>query len=116
MKTSVRYILVRTVRNMRRNLFLNVTTIGVITLSGLIFSAFSLIAFNVASFLKIWEDKIEVIAYLTRNVRASDIETLLDPLRKLAGVESVKYVSSSEAMAFMVFRTSLWGVSLSARR
>ncbi len=55
---------------MRRNLFPNVTTIGVITISVLIFSAFSLIAFNLASFLKIWEDKIEVIAYLKRKTPA----------------------------------------------
>ena len=76
-------------------------TIGVITISVLIFSAFSLIAFNLASFLKIWEDKIEVIAYLKRKTPASEVETLFDNIRQMGGVESVKYVSPSDAMAFM---------------
>jgi len=60
----------RTAHNMRRNLFPNVTTIGVISISVLIFSAFSLIAFNLASFIKTWEDKIEVIAYLKKRTPA----------------------------------------------
>ena len=79
-------------------------TIGVITISVLIFSAFSLIAFNLASFLKIWEDKIEVIAYLKRKTPANEVETLLDQIRQMGGVESVKYVSPSDAMAFMEAR------------
>jgi cell division transport system permease protein len=101
MKLSLQYVLARTAQNMRRNLFPNATTIGVITISVLIFSAFSLIAFNLASFLKIWEDKIEVIAYLKRKTPASEVETALDKIRQMRGVESVKYVSPSDAMAFM---------------
>jgi cell division transport system permease protein len=101
MKLSLQYVLARTAQNMRRNLFPNATTIGVITISVLIFSAFSLIAFNLAAFLKIWEDKIEVIAYLKRKTPASEVETALDKIRQMRGVESVKYVSPSDAMAFM---------------
>ena len=46
MKVSLRYMLSRALKNMRRNLFSNGATIGVIAISVLIFSAFSLIAFN----------------------------------------------------------------------
>jgi cell division transport system permease protein len=91
----------RAIKNMRRNLFPNVTTVGVITISVLIFSAFSLIAFNLASFLKIWEDKIEVIGYLKRKTPAGEVEALLEKIRQMDGVDSVKYVSPSDAMAFM---------------
>ena len=101
MKVSLRYMLVRAIQNMRRNLFPNVTTIGVITISVLIFSTFSLIAFNLASFLKIWEDKIEVIAYIKGKTPASEIENLFNKTRQMEGVESVRYVSPSDAMAFM---------------
>jgi len=62
------------------------------------------IAFNLASFLKIWEDKIEVIAYLKRKTPAHEVETLLNTIRQMGGVESVKYISSSDAMAFMEAR------------
>jgi cell division transport system permease protein len=104
MKFSLHYILARTIQDMRRNLLPDVATIGVITISVLIFSVFSLIAFNLASFLKIWEDKIEVIAYLKRKTPASEVETLLNNIRQMGGVESVKYISSSDAMAFMEAR------------
>jgi cell division transport system permease protein len=101
MKRSLHYMFGRAIKNMRRNLFPNVTTVGVIAISVLIFSAFSLIAFNLASFLKIWEDKIEVIGYLKRKTPAGEVEALLDKIRQMDGVDSVKYVSPSDAMAFM---------------
>jgi len=101
MKRSLYFMLARAIKNMRRNLFPNVTTVGVITISVLIFSAFSLIAFNLASFLKIWEDKIEVIGYLKRKTPAGEVEALLEKIRQMDGVDSVKYVSPSDAMAFM---------------
>jgi len=104
MKTSLQYMVARTAHNMRRNLFPNVTTIGVISISVLIFSAFSLIAFNLASFLKTWEDKIEVIAYLKKRTPAKEVETVLNKMREIGGVESVKYVSPSDALAFMETR------------
>jgi cell division transport system permease protein len=104
MRLSLHYILARTIQDMRRNLLPDVATIGVITISVLIFSVFSLIAFNLASFLKIWEDKIEVIAYLKRKTPASEVETLSNNIRQMGGVESVKYISSSDAMAFMEAR------------
>jgi cell division transport system permease protein len=86
---------------MRGNLFPNLTTIGIITLSMLIFSTFSLIAFNLSSFLRIWEDKIEIVAYLKKNTSSSDVDDLLRTTRLLQGVDSVKYVSSADAFAFM---------------
>ena len=104
MRPPPHYGLIRAFQNMWRNLFPNVTTIGVITISVLIFSTFSLIAFNLASFLKIWEEKIEVIAYLTRKTPISEVQSLLDKSRLIEGVESVAYISPSDAMAFMETR------------
>jgi cell division transport system permease protein len=86
---------------MKGNLFPNLTTIAIIGISMLIFSSFSLIAFNLTSFLKIWEDKIEVIAYLKKGIPLSEVEKLLKNTRQLEGIETVKYVSPFDAMAFM---------------
>jgi cell division transport system permease protein len=86
---------------MKAGLFPNLTTIGIIAVTMLIFSIFSLIAFNLTSFLKIWEDKIELIAYLKRGITSNEVEGLLKDARLLKGIERVKYVSSSDAMAFM---------------
>lgn len=86
---------------MKGNLLPNLTTIAIIGISMLIFSSFSLIAFNLTSFLKAWEEKIEVIAYLKKGVALDEVERLLRKIRRFEGVEAVKYVSPNEAMAFM---------------
>lgn len=91
----------RTFQNMMGNLFPNLITIGIIAISMLIFSTFTLLAFNLTNFLKIWEDKIEVIAYLKRGTPSSEVEPLLKKTRLLEGVEVVRYVSPYDAMAFM---------------
>jgi len=89
---------------MKGNLFPNLTTIAIIGISMLLFSSFSLIAYNLTSFLKIWEDKIEVIAYLKRGVPLGEVEALLKKTRQLEGIEAVKYVSPYDAMTFMESR------------
>jgi cell division transport system permease protein len=86
---------------MMGNLFPNLITIGIIAISMLIFSTFTLLAYNLTNFLKIWEDKIEVIAYLKRGTPTSEVEPLLKKTRLLEGVEVVRYVSPYDAMAFM---------------
>jgi cell division transport system permease protein len=86
---------------MMGNLFPNLITIGIIAISMLIFSTFTLLAYNLTNFLKIWEDKIEVIAYLKRGTPSGEVEPLLDKTRLLEGVEVVRYVSPYDAMAFM---------------
>jgi cell division transport system permease protein len=86
---------------MMGNLFPNLITIGIIAISMLIFSTFTLLAYNLTNFLKIWEDKIEVIAYLKRGTPSGEVEPLLDKTRLLEGVEVVRYVSPYDAMTFM---------------
>ena len=101
MKPSLYYGLTRVFQNTRRNLFSNLITIGITTISILIFSTFSLIAFNLSSFLRIWEEKIEIIAYLNRKTPVNEVENLLNMTRRINGVESVRYVSQFDAMTFM---------------
>jgi cell division transport system permease protein len=86
---------------MRGNLFPNLITIGIIAISMLIFSTFTLLAYNLTHFLKNWEDKIEVIAYLKQGTPSSEVEPLLNKTRLFEGVEAVRYVSPYDAMAFM---------------
>ena len=98
--SSLHYLLSRSFRNMKENLLANLATICIIAISMLIFSAFSLIALNLTSFLQLWEKKIEVIAYL-KKIPPPEVEGLIRDIRLLHGIEAVKYVSSTEAMAFM---------------
>jgi cell division transport system permease protein len=86
---------------MMENLFPNLITIGIIAISMLIFSTFTLLAYNLTNFLKNWEDKIEVVAYLKQGTPSSEVEPLLNKTRLFEGVEAVRYVSPYDAMAFM---------------
>jgi cell division transport system permease protein len=101
MFSFLQYVMRRVFQNIRGNLFPNLVTIGIITISILIFSTFTLISFNLTSFLKIWEDKIEVIAYLKKGIPSKEVEDLLRNTRLLEGVEEVKYISPFDAMAFL---------------
>lgn len=98
------YAMRRALRNMKGNLFPNLTTMAVIGISLLIFLSFSLLAFNLTSLLKIWEEKFEVIAYLKKGTSLSEVETILRQVRQLEGVETVNYLSPFDAMAFMESR------------
>jgi len=101
MRFFLQYVIRRTFQNMMGNLFPNFITIGIIVISVLIFSTFTLIAFNLTNLLKIWEDKIEIIAYLKQGTSSRDAEPLLTRTRLLEGVENVRYVSPYDAMDFM---------------
>jgi cell division transport system permease protein len=89
---------------MMGNLFPNLITISIIAISMLIFSTFTLLAFNLTNLLKTWEDKIVVIAYLKRGTPPSEVESLLKKTRLLEGVEVVRYISPYDAMSFMETR------------
>lgn len=98
------YVMRRTFRNMMGNLFPNLVTISIIVISILIFSTFTLLAFNLTNLLKTWEDKIEVIAYLKNGIPSGEVEPLLKKARLLEGVEDIRYISPEEAMSFMQTR------------
>jgi cell division transport system permease protein len=91
----------RALQNMKGNLFPNLTTIAIIGISLLIFSSFSLIAFNLTSLLKVWEEKFEVMAYLKRGTSLAEVESILKRIRQLDAVETVNYISPFDALAFM---------------
>jgi cell division transport system permease protein len=104
MTSFLRYVVRRAFQNMMGNLFPNLITISIIVISILIFSTFTLLAFNLTNLLRTWEDKIEVIAYLKRGIAPSEVEPLLKRTRLLEGVENVRYISPYDAMTFMETR------------
>src|SRR5512136_702204 len=101
MTSFLRYVMRRASQNMMGNLFPNLITIGIIVISMLIFSTFTLLAFNLTNLLKTWEDKIEVIAYLKRGIPPGEVEPLLKRTRPLEGVEVVRYIAPFDSMTFI---------------
>lgn len=64
----------------------------------LVLGLFSLAAHNLREALVSVEERVEVVAYLRENVRAVDMEAVLQTLRALPEVEEVVYVSKSDAL------------------
>ncbi len=101
MKYFVWHLVRRAFLNIKGNLYPNLSTVGIIAISMLVFSSFTLIAFNLGSFIKIWEEKIEVVAYLKRGTPIQEVETLLENTRLIEGIESVRYISPFDALGFL---------------
>lgn len=86
-------------RAIRGNWVASVSTITTMTLSLTILAAFSLLSLNLNQTLASLQGELEVSAYLGRD---ANIDQLLSTTRAWPEVQSVRFVSSDEALASMV--------------
>lgn len=101
MKSFLRYVFKKTLKNMKRDISPTISSIFIMGTSIFIFLTFSLVAFNLDSQLKARENRFEIIAYLKKGTPIDEVEILLKKIRKIEGVEAVNYISPFEAMEFM---------------
>lgn len=85
----------------RHNVFINVMAVGTVALSFLIFSVFFLVYQNLNSFLHMWEERVQIIAYLTDGLKEEEIEEIRVTLVNVPKVERVRFVSKEAAMALL---------------
>jgi len=64
----------------------------------LVVGLFSLAAHNLSLALTTIEERVEVVAYLTENIRQVDLDAVMETLQTLPGVEEVRHVSKEEAL------------------
>jgi cell division transport system permease protein len=86
---------------MRENTVINLMAVGTVALSFLIFSAFFLIYQNLDGFLRLWEERIQIIAYLEAGLGGDRVEAIRLDLVRMAQVEQVVFVSREAAMAML---------------
>ena len=84
-------------RDIRRNIWINGVSIGIIVFSLLIFSIFLVVLVNLNKLLVHWEGKIQVISYLKDGLSTHDVEHLERRILDLGGVRLIKYVSKADA-------------------
>jgi len=84
-------------RDIRRNIWINGVSIGIIVFSLLIFSIFLVVLGNLNKLLVHWEGKIQVISYLKDGLSTHDVEHLERRILDLGGVRLIKYVSKADA-------------------
>ena len=93
-----RYYLSRALVNIKQNDFVNVVTIGTITLALLIVSLFLLVFVNLENAAQSWSEKVQVTVYFDRELSGQEQNAFRGKVLALSGVSKVNYVSRDEAL------------------
>lgn len=92
------FFLSRAVTNIRQNVFVNVITIGTITLALLIVSLFLLVFVNLEDAAESWSERVQVTVYFDRELASNELNAFHGKISVLPGVSRVSYVSRAEAL------------------
>lgn len=85
-------------QNLSQNPWINVITLGTITLSFLILGIFLIIFLNAKGLMEEWGSRIRVTAYLNDSLSAERVDGLKKKIRSFAEVQEVDYRSKEEAL------------------
>lgn len=92
------YYVKRAVINIRQNVFVNVVTIGTISLALLIVSLFLLVFVNIENAAENWSERVQVTAYFDHELTAAEQAAFRSKIIALPGASKVAYVSRDEAL------------------
>lgn len=92
------YFLARALTNIRQNVFVNVVTIGTITLALLIVSLFLLVFVNLENAAQNWSERVQVTVYFDRDLTSQEEALLRGKIKALPETSSVSYVTREEAL------------------
>ena len=92
------YFLTRAVTNIRQNIFVNVVTIGTITLALLIVSLFLLVFVNLENAAENWSERVQVTVYFDRELSTQEQTSFRSKIQALPETSHVNYVSRDEAL------------------
>jgi cell division transport system permease protein len=92
------YFSSRALTNIRQNVFVNVVTVGTITLALLIVSLFLLVFVNLENAAQNWSERVQVTVYFDRELTAQEQTTLRGKIQALPGTSRVSYVTRDEAL------------------
>jgi cell division transport system permease protein len=93
-----RFFLDRTITNIRQNVFVNVVTVGTITLALLIVSLFLLVFVNLESAVENWSERVQVTVYFDKELTGQEQSAFRTKITALSGVSRISYVSRDEAL------------------
>jgi cell division transport system permease protein len=101
------YFLNRAFVNIRQNVFVNVVTVGTITLALLIVSLFLLLFVNLETAAENWSEKVQVTVYFDKELTPPEQSDLKSRIQALPATARVAWVSRDEA--FKRFKERLKG-------
>jgi cell division transport system permease protein len=92
------YYLGRALTNLRQHVFVNVVTIGTISLALLIVSLFLLVFVNLENAAENWSEKVQVTVYFDKELQPQEQSALKSRIMAIPGASAVAYVSRDEAL------------------
>lgn len=98
------YFLSRAVTNIRQNIFVNVVTVGTITLALLILSLFLLVFVNLENAAENWSERVQVTVYFDHEPAAQEQAALRGRIMAIPGAAHIGYVSRDEALKRLTAR------------
>ena len=92
------YFFSRALTNIRQNVFVNVVTIGTITLALLIVSLFLLVFVNLENAVENWSERVQVTVYFDHELTQQEQNVFRTQIASLPGTARTVYVSREEAL------------------
>lgn len=94
----LRYFTERALANIRQNVFVNVVTIGTITLALLIAALFMLLVVNLENAADTWSERVQVTIYFDKDLTPQEQTDLKSRIQALPGTAQVGWVGRDEAL------------------
>lgn len=92
------YFFNRALANIRQNIFVNVVTIGTISLALLIVSLFLLVFVNLESAAENWSERVQVTVYFDHELTSQEQAAFRGKITAIPGTAKIGYVSRDEAL------------------
>jgi len=92
------YFLKESLISFKKNWVISIAAITTVALSLLVLGFFMLVAFTVNNWMKMTEQKVEVVAFLAEGAPAESVEALQAEIMSWKEVKKVTYVSKDEAL------------------
>lgn len=94
----LQYFIGRAFNNIRQNVFVNVVTVGTITLALLIISLFLLLFVNLENAADNWSEKVQVTVYFEKDLSPQEQTDIKNRIQALPATAKINWVSRDEAL------------------
>lgn len=92
------YFFGRALTNIRQNVFVNLVTVGTITLALLIVALFLLLVVNLENAAESWSERVQVTVYYDKDLTPQEQTDLRNRIQSLPGTAKVSWVGRDEAL------------------
>ena len=96
---TAEYFITEVAHSLKRNNWMSIASIGTVAVSLFVFGVFMILVVNVNRMADMLESQVQISVYLEDGMKTADKDGLEADIRKMQGIESVKYVDKDEAKA-----------------